>query len=113
MNLTNEIPVRSKPRLIRWSWPADWRRPWEHSAHLLLIAAALMVAALIILVPAYLVMRMAGAGRETFDLLVRASTLQTLLRWWLDNELPYSPERMNKMFMQLVMGGIGAVVQDG
>ncbi len=38
-----------------------------------------------------------------------ASTLQTLLRWWLDNELPYSPERMNEIFMQLVMGGITAV----
>lgn len=42
-----------------------------------------------------------------------ASTLQTLLRWWLDNDMPYSPERMNEIFMQLVMGGIEAVVQDG
>ena len=38
-----------------------------------------------------------------------ASTLQTLLRWWLDNEMPYSPEEMNEMFMRLVMGGITAV----
>ena len=79
MNLTNEIPVRSKPRLIQWSRPAVWRRPWAHSAHLLLIAVALMVAALIILVPVYLVMRMVGTWQETFDLLVRASTLETLL----------------------------------
>ncbi|MCP4164737.1 MAG: TetR family transcriptional regulator [Chloroflexi bacterium] len=41
-----------------------------------------------------------------------ASTLQTLLRWWLDNDMPYSPERMNEMFLQLVMGGIDSVVQD-
>lgn len=38
-----------------------------------------------------------------------ASTLQTLLTWWLDNDMPYSPEKMNEMFMQLVMGGITAV----
>ncbi|VAW31940.1 hypothetical protein MNBD_CHLOROFLEXI01-2607 [hydrothermal vent metagenome] len=24
---------------------------------------------------------------------------------WLDNDMPYPPERMNEMFMQLVMGG--------
>lgn len=39
-----------------------------------------------------------------------AGTLQTLLRWWLDNDMPYPPEQMNEMFMQLVMGGITAVV---
>jgi AcrR family transcriptional regulator len=42
-----------------------------------------------------------------------AGTLQTLLTWWLDNELPYSPERMNEIFMQLVMGGIDTVVGEG
>ncbi|VAW31082.1 hypothetical protein MNBD_CHLOROFLEXI01-1200 [hydrothermal vent metagenome] len=40
-----------------------------------------------------------------------ASTLQTLLTWWLDNDMPYPPEKMNEMFMQLVMGGITAVVE--
>jgi len=85
MNLTNEIPARSKPRLIRWSWPPSLRRPaswrWSqaHPAQLLLLAAALVVAALIILVPAYLLVRTAGAGRETIDLLARANTLETLL----------------------------------
>jgi len=39
-----------------------------------------------------------------------AGTLQVLLTWWLDNDMPYSPERMNEMFMQLVMGGITAVI---
>lgn len=46
---------------------------------MLLTAAALMAAALVILVPAYLVIRTVGAGQETLDLLTRASTLQTLL----------------------------------
>ncbi len=40
-----------------------------------------------------------------------ASSLQTLLTWWLDNDMPYSPERMNEIYMQLVMGGIEAVIE--
>jgi len=40
-----------------------------------------------------------------------ASTLQTLLIWWLDNDMPYSPEEMNEMFMQLAMGGIGSILE--
>ncbi|MCP4420252.1 MAG: TetR/AcrR family transcriptional regulator [Chloroflexi bacterium] len=39
-----------------------------------------------------------------------AGTLQTLLRWWLDNDMPYSPDRMNEITMQLVMGGVTAVL---
>jgi AcrR family transcriptional regulator len=48
------------------------------------------------------------------DILVThlAGSLQTLLTWWLDNDIPYSPERMNEMFMQLVVGGIDAVIED-
>ena len=79
MNLTNEIPVHSKPRVNWRRWPAAWRWPRARSAHMLLYAAALAVAAMIVLVPAYLLMRMAGAGRETFDLLAKANTLQTML----------------------------------
>ena len=41
-----------------------------------------------------------------------AGTLQTLLTWWLDNDMPYSPERMNEMFVQLAMGGITVVNED-
>ena len=41
-----------------------------------------------------------------------ASSLQTLLTWWLDNDMPYSPEKMNEIYMQLVMRGIEAVVED-
>jgi AcrR family transcriptional regulator len=40
-----------------------------------------------------------------------ASTLVTLLRWWLDHKMPYSPEEMNAMFHQLIMPTIWAVRQ--
>ncbi len=32
-----------------------------------------------------------------------AGTLLILLKWWLDNKMPYSPERMDVIFQQLVM----------
>ncbi len=32
-----------------------------------------------------------------------AGTLLILLKWWLDNKMPYSPEYMNEIFQQLVM----------
>jgi AcrR family transcriptional regulator len=35
-----------------------------------------------------------------------AGTFITLMRWWLDNKLPYSPERMDEIFQQLVMPGV-------
>ena len=41
-----------------------------------------------------------------------AGSLLTLLTWWLDNDMPYPPEQMNEMFMQLVRGGIKTVVKD-
>ncbi|MCP4422638.1 MAG: TetR/AcrR family transcriptional regulator [Chloroflexi bacterium] len=48
------------------------------------------------------------------DILVThlAGSLQTLLTWWLDNNMPYSPERMNEIFIQLVRGGIDAVIEE-
>jgi AcrR family transcriptional regulator len=33
-------------------------------------------------------------------------TLLILLKWWLDNKMPYSPERMDEIFQQLVMPGV-------
>lgn len=42
-----------------------------------------------------------------------AGTLQTLLRWWLDNDMPYSAEKMNTIFMQLVTGGIDSTMPNG
>jgi hypothetical protein len=35
-----------------------------------------------------------------------AGTLLTLLVWWLDNNMPYSPERMDEMFQELAMPGV-------
>ncbi len=35
-----------------------------------------------------------------------AGTLLNLLIWWLDNEMPYPPERMDAMFQELTMPGV-------
>ncbi len=37
-----------------------------------------------------------------------AGTLQTLLRWWLENRMPYSPELMDAYFWRLVTPGLDA-----
>ncbi len=36
--------------------------------------------------------------------------LLTLLKWWLDNKLPYSDEEMDRFFQQLVMPGVQAAL---
>lgn len=56
------------------------------------------------------------AGKELaipMDVLVThlAGSLQNLLTWWLDNDMPYPPERMNEIYMQLVVGGIDSVIE--
>lgn len=35
-----------------------------------------------------------------------SGSLLILLKWWLDNKMPYSPERMDEIFQKLVMPGI-------
>mgnify|MGYP001569019731 FL=1 len=40
-----------------------------------------------------------------------AGTLLTLLKWWLDNNMPYTPQRMDEIFQQLVMPGVREVLQ--
>jgi len=40
-----------------------------------------------------------------------AGALQTWLLWWLERKMPYSPERMDEIFQQLVMPGINAVLR--
>ena len=40
-----------------------------------------------------------------------AGTLQTMLLWWLDRKMPYSPERMDEMFQQLVMPGVNTALR--
>lgn len=39
-----------------------------------------------------------------------AATLVTLFKWWLDNEMPYPPERMDETFHRLVMPSIRAAM---
>lgn len=39
-----------------------------------------------------------------------AGTLLILLKWWLDNKMPYSPKRMDEIFHQLIMPGIQATL---
>jgi AcrR family transcriptional regulator len=39
-----------------------------------------------------------------------AGTLLTLLTWWLDNNMPYPPERMDEMFQELAMPGVWAAL---
>ena len=40
-----------------------------------------------------------------------SGTLATLLKWWLDNKMPYPPERMDEVFQQLIMPGVWAVLR--
>ena len=52
------------------------------------------------------------SGRE-FDMPIPAlanfvaGSFLTLLKWWLENKMIYSPEQMDKMFRRLTMAGIG------
>jgi len=39
-----------------------------------------------------------------------AGALLIMLKWWLDNKMPYSPERMDEIFQQLVMPGFSTIL---
>jgi len=39
-----------------------------------------------------------------------AGVLLVLLKWWLDNKMPYPPERMDEIFQQLMMPGMQAAL---
>jgi AcrR family transcriptional regulator len=39
-----------------------------------------------------------------------AGALLTLLTWWLNNNMPYPPERMDEIFQQLAMPGVWAAL---
>ena len=41
-----------------------------------------------------------------------ASALLAMLKWWLEQEMPYSPERMDQIFHELVMPGLRAALYD-
>jgi hypothetical protein len=49
---------------------------------------------------------------EQFDLLAHfiASSYLSLLTWWLNNELPYTPEHMDRLFQQLVIPGVHQII---
>ena len=40
-----------------------------------------------------------------------AGAFITLLQWWLDNRMPYSPERMDDIFRQLALHGVFSVLE--
>jgi AcrR family transcriptional regulator len=40
-----------------------------------------------------------------------AGAILNLLKWWLEHELPYTPEQMNDLFLQLVWPGIQSSLQ--
>ena len=42
-----------------------------------------------------------------------AGALMTLLIWWLDNNMPYPPKRMDEMFQALTMPGLSAALGIG
>ena len=39
--------------------------------------------------------------------------LMSLLRWWLDNDMPYPPEKVDEMFRQMAMPGMWNVLEVG
>lgn len=39
-----------------------------------------------------------------------AGSLLIMLKWWLDEKMPYSPEEMNVYFQQMVLPGVQAVL---
>ncbi len=74
MGLNTIVRAKPAPRVSFGSWQLP-RISWFN---LLLLMGAGMVAGLILIVPAYLVVRTMGVGREAFDLLARARTLSVL-----------------------------------
>jgi AcrR family transcriptional regulator len=40
-----------------------------------------------------------------------SGTILSMLTWWLDNEMPYTPEQMDTLFQQLVRPGLQSTLQ--
>jgi iron(III) transport system permease protein len=83
MNLTNELPVRTRPHKVALKWPYSKSLLRLRPGRWFLSAAALFVAALVVLVPAYLLMRTLGAEQEGIHLLAKANTFSILLNTFL------------------------------
>jgi AcrR family transcriptional regulator len=57
----------------------------------------------------------AATGTPSVPLAVVAQYLAgaflNLLKWWLKAEMPYSPEQMERIFQQLALPGVGAIIE--
>jgi hypothetical protein len=42
-----------------------------------------------------------------------AGAFVTMLRWWLDNKMPYSPQEMDEMLQRLVMPAVRECLGEG
>jgi AcrR family transcriptional regulator len=40
-----------------------------------------------------------------------AGTILTMLKWWLDNDMPYTPDQLDALFHQLVLPGVYAILE--
>lgn len=38
-----------------------------------------------------------------------SSSLMTMIQWWVKNDMPHSPQRMDEIFQQLVMPGVPSI----
>jgi hypothetical protein len=39
-----------------------------------------------------------------------AGAMLSVLTWWLDNDLPYTPERINEVFQNLARSGVQTLI---
>jgi hypothetical protein len=40
-----------------------------------------------------------------------AGAFLNLLKWWIEAEMPYSPEQMDEIFQQLALPGVWATIE--
>jgi len=70
---------------------------------------------LVVLVRSHMNSQMSEKAKEQLPPEIMAqivvSSLMALLTWWLDNDLPYPPERMNDMYQLLIRPGVERLVQ--
>ena len=83
----------------------------KHSGHMVMTHAHTLLTDFLrhYLEPYYRNKNKTGVSREIMAHWLVSSFL-SLLTWWLDNNLPYTAERMDEIFRQLTMPGLEAVV---
>ncbi len=47
-----------------------------------------------------------GSAPSSLVINYMASSLMTMIQWWVKNDMPHSPQRMDEIFQQLVMPGV-------